>query len=56
MLEDPSGRGSRKLLTVAEEYMFSTALIQLVEEGWELNRDSIRVLLRWYLPQLGNKK
>ena len=56
MLEDPAGRGPRKLLTVAEEYMFSTALIQLVEEGWELNRDSIRVLMRWYLPQLGNKK
>ncbi|KAF0302706.1 Chromobox 5 [Amphibalanus amphitrite] len=56
MLDEKGARGPRKLLTVAEEYMFSTALIQLVEEGWELNRDSIRVLMRWYLPQLGNKK
>lgn len=45
-----------RLLSVIEEYMFANSLIYLVDDGWELNRDSVRVLLRNYLSLMGRKR
>ncbi|XP_037069652.1 uncharacterized protein LOC119091037 [Pollicipes pollicipes] len=49
-------RATRRLLTPPEECVFASGLVQLIELGWELNRDSVRVLMRWFLPHIGKKR
>ena len=46
----------RHLLTPAEECLFANVLIQLIELGWELNRDSVRALMKWFLPMVDKKR
>lgn len=55
-LVSEASRAARRVLSTAEEEVLAGSLHDLTKEGWELNRDSVRVVLHIYLHMIGKKR